>query len=200
MKLYIVRHGETEWNVRNRLQGRKDSDLTEQGIINTERLLNRLKDIEFDCIYSSPQKRAIDTAKILKSNSRVELKILKNLGEIRLGVWEGMYIDDIKKKYKEEYMAYLNTPHLYRPLGGESFKDIFIRVEDSLRDIIDNGGKNILIVSHGITIRILTAIIKKIPLEELHKIPTYEGTALNICKVKENEIKFLLEGDTLHIR
>lgn len=56
MKLYIIRHGQTEWNLAGRLQGWQNSNLTEEGIKNAERLSDRLKDIHFDYIYSSPQK------------------------------------------------------------------------------------------------------------------------------------------------
>ncbi|HLR20371.1 MAG TPA: histidine phosphatase family protein [Tissierellaceae bacterium] len=199
MNLYIIRHGQTEWNVQKRLQGWKNSNLTKQGMKNTENLSYRLKDIEFDYIYSSPQERAIDTANIIKRDKDIDINILDGLKEIGFGTWEGMDIDTINSKFGDKFETYLNRPHLYEPIDGESFEDIFKRVRKSLTDIINNGGDNVFIVSHGVTIKVLTAIIKDIPLKELYNIPIYEGTALNICRVKEKEIKFIVEGDTSHM-
>lgn len=199
MRLYIVRHGQTEWNAEKRLQGWKNSNLTREGIVNAERLSRRLGDIDFDYIYSSPQQRALDTADIIRGNKNTEITILDGLKEIGFGAWEGMPIDSINKKYKDEFDTYLNRPHLYKPIDGESFEDIFKRAEKSLENIISRGGEDILIVSHGVTIKVLTSIIKKIPLEEIYNIPIHLGTALNICEVKEDNIRFAVEGDTSHI-
>lgn len=199
LNLYIIRHGQTEWNVLRRLQGWNNSNLTEQGIKDAERLSERLKHIDFDYIYSSPQPRALDTANIIKANRSIDISLLDGLKEIGFGVWEGMSIDEINKKYDGHYNTYINTPHLYEPIDGESFEDIFKRVEESLKTIISKGGNNILIVSHGVTIKILTSIIKDIPLHELYNIPIHQGTALNVCEVKDDKIRFVIEGDASHI-
>lgn len=201
MKLYIIRHGQTEWNVARRLQGWNNSNLTREGIADAKNLAKRLEDINFDYIYSSPQKRAFETAEIIKRDENIDIIQLDGLKEIGFGKWQGMEIADIEKKYKDEYDTYKNTPHLYQPKqGGESFEDIFDRVENSLQRIIDKGGEQVLVVCHGVTIRVLIAIIKQIPLEKLYTIPIHIGTALNICQVDEGEIKFILEGDTSHMK
>lgn len=199
MKLYIIRHGQTEWNKAGRLQGWNNSNLTQHGIENAERLGQRLKDIDFDYIYSSTQKRAIDTANIIKGNRNIDIIQLEGLREIGFGSWEGMEIDEINSKYSREFDAYLNTPHLYRPIDGESFQELFSRVEDSLNRILSKKGENILIVCHGVTIKALFSIIKDIPLKELYKVPIYPGTALNICEVNKDEMHFIMEGDTSHM-
>lgn len=199
MKLYIIRHGQTEWNVEGRLQGWNNSNLTEEGRLNAEKLADRLEDIDFDFIYSSTQQRAIDTANIIKGNRNKDIIKLDELKEIGFGTWEGMAINMINEKHGESFDTYLNRPHLYQPMDGESFQDIFKRAEKALKKIIKQGGENILIVSHGVTIKVLTAIIKGIPLEELYKLPVHLGTALNICQVNDSEMKFIVEGDTSHI-
>lgn len=201
LKLYITRHGQTQWNIQTRLQGWKNSDLTKKGILDAKALAERLEGISFTHIYSSTQKRAIETAKIIKRDRDLDIVQLEGLKEIGFGQWEGMAMKDIQDKYKGEFDIYLNKPHLYKPtIHGESYEDIFKRVKKSLSDIIKSGGENILIVSHGVTIKVLTSIIKDIPLEELYKIGINKGTALNICQVKGEKIEFILEGDTTHIR
>lgn len=199
MKLYIIRHGQTKWNKEMRLQGWNNSDLTQHGVENAEKLSQRLKDIDFDYIYSSTQRRAIETANIIKGERDTEIVQLEGLREIGFGSWEGMKIEDINLKYSNEYNTYINKPHLYRPVDGESFQELFSRVKDSLERILSKKGENILIVCHGVTIKALFSIIKGIPLEEFYKIPIYLGTALNICEVNGDDIRFILEGDTSHI-
>src|SRR5699024_11199668 len=110
MKLYITRHGTTEWNLERRLQGWGDSPLTEDGKNRAIRLSNNLRDVDFDMIYSSPQKRALNTAKLIKGNKNTEIKTHDGLKELRYGVWEGMYLTDIEKKYPEDYFSYRNAP------------------------------------------------------------------------------------------
>lgn len=199
LKLYIIRHGQTEWNVERRLQGWKNSELTESGRRNAERLAEKLKDVDFDKIYTSTQKRAIDTGNIIKGDRDIELITLENLKERGFGSWEGMKIEEIDRLHGKMYKTYKETPHLYDPIDGESFEEIYARVNKALDEIISKKGENILVVSHGITIKIMISIIKEIPLERLNEIPTYEGTALSICQLDRDRLEFILEGDTSHI-
>lgn len=200
MKLYITRHGQTQWNIETRLQGWKDSDLTEKGKLDAQALADRLEEVHFTNIYSSTQKRSIETAEIIRKDRDIEIVQLKELQEIGFGKWEGMAMKDIQESYKDEFDIYLNKPHLYKATqNGESYDDIFLRVRKALEKIIQNGGEDILIVSHGVTIKILTSIIKEIPLEELYTIDINKGTSLNICEINKGKIEFVLEGDTSHL-
>ena len=81
MKLYITRHGKTEWNTIGKLQGWLDSPLTDEGIERARKLSTRLEGVDFDHIYSSPQKRALHTAEILNLED-IEITILDELMEL----------------------------------------------------------------------------------------------------------------------
>lgn len=199
MKIYFTRHGQTEWNVIGKLQGWGNSNLTEEGIERAKRLSHRLKEVDFDFIYSSSQERALDTAKIIKGDRDIEIKTLDDLREIGFGSWEGMEIKNIKEIYGDEYDTYLNRPHLYEPVDGESLLDVYERAENALNEILSRKAENVLFVSHGVTIKVLTAIIKGISLEELYQIPVQVGTALNICEYNGDKLDFIVEGDTSHI-
>ncbi|MDR7871453.1 MAG: histidine phosphatase family protein [Tissierellaceae bacterium] len=199
MRLYFTRHGQTEWNVSGKLQGWGNSNLTEKGIESAKRLSSRLENVDFDIIISSPQKRALETAELIRGNKDTEIKTLEDIREIGFGSWEGMEIQTIRQKYSDEFDTYLNRPHLYKPIDGESFEEVYRRVENALDKILSMDAENILIVSHGVTIKVLTSIIKGIPMEELYKIPVQMGTALNICEYDGNKLRFLIEEDTSHI-
>ena len=199
MKVYFTRHGQTEWNVRGRLQGWGNSNLTEKGIESARRLGDRLADIDFDFIYSSPLNRALETAKLIRGDRDTEIRIVDDLKEIGFGSWEGMIFDKVREEYGHEYDTYLNRPHLYQPIDGESLLDVYKRVENALDEILSVEAENILIVSHGVTIKVLTSIIKGISIEELYKISVQVGTALNISEYDGNKLKFLVEEDKSHL-
>ena len=112
LKLYITRHGRTEWNTIGRLQGWLDSPLTEEGIKRAERLSKRLENIDFDSIYSSSQKRALDTAHILNKKN-IEIQILDELKELSLGKWEGMKLKDNLYANKNRLLQYLLKFHQF---------------------------------------------------------------------------------------
>lgn len=199
MKLYIIRHGTTKWNVEGKLQGRKDSELTEEGVNRAIMLRYRLEDVDFDMIYSSPQNRALETAKIFKGHRNTEIITHESLCELGFGTWEGMEISEIERKFPKEYHSYTKEPESYTPLDGESFDELFIRVQNFLDDIARLDAKNILVVTHGVTIKAILAIIKGLSLKEFSSIPVYTGTALNICHISQDKIEILLEGDITHI-
>ena len=199
MKIYFTRHGQTEWNVLGKLQGWKNSNLTEKGIADAKSLAERLRDVDFDIIYSSSLKRALETAKILRAGRDLEIKALDDLREIGYGSWAGMEYEKVKELYPEDFDNYINRPHLYKPAEGESYEDLYKRVNRALNKILEDKADNILIVSHGITIRVLIAIIKGIPLEKIHTIPILLGTALNICEYDGNKLKLVVDEDTSHL-
>ena len=86
MELYIIRHGETDWNKEKRLQGRSDTELNEYGIELAEITADALKDVTFDRIYSSPLKRAYRTAEIIRLDRDIEIQTDDRLLEICFGV------------------------------------------------------------------------------------------------------------------
>lgn len=200
MKIYITRHGETEWNKEGRMQGWKNSNLTEDGIKNAKKLGERLKHVDFDCIYCSPLGRAVDTAKYIRQDKDTKIVLIDSLKEMGFGKWEGMEQDTINELYPIEYFNFWNKPHLYSPIEGESFDELFKRIKDVLNQIISNSSlENVLIVSHAVAIKAIYAIIKNYPLEELWKPPFLQGTSLTIIEVEDNETNIILEADTSHL-
>lgn len=199
MKLYLTRHGETEWNVARKLQGWGDSNLTEEGTRRAIKLGERLVDIDFDRIYSSPQGRALETARLIRGDKDTKIVTHDGLKELGLGLWEGMELDAIEDLYPNEYHLYRNKPNEYESLEGESFQDLFERVEAFLEEILAMDVENILIISHGITIKAIITIIKGLTLDEFSELPVLTGTALNICEVNGNVLEMILEDDTSHI-
>ncbi len=199
MKIYITRHGETEWNKEDRLQGFKNSRLTKEGIGGAIKLSQSLSHIDFDYIYTSPLARALETAKLIKKDKKTPIVELDGLKEINLGKWEGMKKTDIKALYPESYYNFWNNPKAYIPHGGESFKDLFLRIDSVLKIILQQKCENILIVSHGISLKVLFCIMKDTAIEDFWETSYLDNNSLTIVDLKDNEVSFIIENDTSHL-
>lgn len=201
MKIYITRHGQTLWNKQGKMQGWWDSDLTEEGIINAKKLGESLKDIDFDCIYSSPLGRAYETAKYIRGDKNTPIIIKENLKEMGFGIWEGMEHSKVDELYPEQKHDFWNQPNLYLPVeGGESYQELIERVSIELQDILqDNAGDNILLVAHAAVIKAIFLVVKNLPLEDFWSPPFLANNCLSILEVKEEGLEFVLEVDTTRL-
>ncbi len=198
LQLFFTRHGETRWNVENRLQGRLNSDLTENGIRDAKLLGKRLSTIDFDVVYASPSKRAVETAKLIMEDRMVPLKTDDRLMEIHLGSWEGRTTLEIQQSEPELFHFYQEKPTLFKGTG-ESFEDVKKRVESVLMDLeLKHPTGHILIVTHGVVIKVLQTILKERSLDRVWEPPYIEGTSLSIVKLVEGKRSLVLEGDITH--
>ena len=200
MKLYIARHGETEWNRQGRMQGWHNSGLTEKGVLNARKLGARLKDIEFGCIYCSPLGRAIDTARHIKGDKDTEIIIKDALKEMGFGCWEGKEQQEVMSRHPEQRHNYWHKPHLYQPVDGESYEDLIERVRAVFNEIAENTEyENVLIVTHAAVIKAIYSIVKDIPLEGFWGDPYMYDTCLTVLEIKDGAIRLILEADTSHL-
>lgn len=200
MKLYITRHGETEWNKAGKMQGWMNSNLTGKGVENAKRLGESLKDIEFDRIYSSPLGRALDTAKYIRGSKNTEIIIKDSLKEMGFGCWEGVEQKEVERLYPVQRHNFWSKPHLYEPVDGESYQELIIRVDAVLEEIMkDMSAENILIVTHAAVKKAIYSVLKDIPLADFWGPPYLYDTCLTVLEIKDGEIKWLLEADTSHM-
>lgn len=200
MKIYITRHGETEWNRAGKMQGWKNSNLTEKGIENAKKLGESLKQINFDCIYCSPLGRAVETAKCIRGDKETQIVLKESLKEMGFGLWEGMEHIKVEELYPNQKFNFWNKPNLYEPVEGESFEQLLCRARQALDEIISNTEhENILIVSHAIFIKAIYGIIKNYPIEEFWNPPFIYDTCLSILEIKNDKINIILEADVSHL-
>lgn len=200
MKIYITRHGQTKWNIEGRMQGTKNSNLTEQGKKEALNLGNSLKNIKIEYIYTSPLTRANETALLIRGEKDIPVEIYENLKEMNFGIWEGMHSDDIVKAYGAEHYKFWNEPHLYTPIDGETFEAFLKRIQNALNDIINqNKGENILLVTHAVVIKAIYTIVKGYKLKDFWNPPYINNTCITILDCNEDNCQFILEADTSHI-
>lgn len=157
-KILLIRHGETEWNREIRIQGNKNSPLTDKGIKQAHDAEEKLNKIDIDAVYSSPLERAFKTAEIIVKNRNQKIIKRDNLREINFGPWEGKTKKEIKSSDPCEYYNFINKPDQFSLNGAETCFDVQKRIVSEINNIFENNtGKTILVVSHGISI--LTAAL-----------------------------------------
>jgi len=158
--LYLVRHGETQWNVERRFQGQGDSPLTDKGIEQAKQAAEKLKHVKFAAVYSSDLLRAKRTAKIIALEKDLALQTSKALRERFFGKFEGTLINDFFEKYglkmrelTEAAKKELQENHIDPTI--ESNESLITRFVTFLREVsLANLGKNILVVTHGGALRL----------------------------------------------
>jgi broad specificity phosphatase PhoE len=156
VKIYFVRHGETQYNIEKRMQGFCDSPLTDRGIAQAKAVGKGLADIEFTAVYSSESQRVLDTAKHAIGHLNLTINPDSRLKEMNFGVLESLLESEIKERYGDilERLFTLKDLHMSAP-EGESYSQLFTRTTSMINDIVqkhkDEGG-NILVFSHGVTI------------------------------------------------
>lgn len=199
--LYLVRHGETEWNTEKRMQGHKDSPLTENGKLQTSWLGEVLHDIEFDAIYASSSNRTKQTAEIVRSNRNLPIILSDNLKEIYMGEWEGRLTHEVEEEYPEDYYNFWYNPNIYKPKIGETFYDVQNRAIPEINNIITkHSGKNILVVTHTVTLKIIMSTFENRSISNLWDPPYIHPTSLSCVEIIDDKYSIKLYGDTTHYR
>lgn len=152
MQLYLVRHGETDWNILGKYQGWIDIPLNDKGLQQAQALKKAFASKTIHAIYCSDSTRAIQTASPIQEVTHISLAVDKRLREIHVGYYEGLTYEEIQKKYPNHPSDRLRSAQVP---GGESFKEVRARVETLLKEIWQKYPIDavIVIVTHGGVIR-----------------------------------------------
>lgn len=164
--LYLVRHGETDWNAKKRYQGVTDLSLNLNGRKQAQLLAERLKDIPFTRCYTSELKRAQETAEAIVGLNKVT-RIIKEpaLREISFGKWEGLTYGQVARNYPEEVKAWVESNGLIPPVGGESLRDLEKRLLGWFEPLVaEKPAGNILVVAHGGVLRLFLCLLLAVPI------------------------------------
>jgi len=202
-KLYLARHGETEWNRIRRVQGSTDTELNAEGIRQARKLAKRLSKESINIIYSSSLKRALKTAEIAAEYINCEVVKSEKYHEMRLGPWEGMTLNEIRENYGEHFRVYRENPANFRMPGAETFPDLTERTYNAISEIVKkHNSENILVVSHGTAIKAAIMRILEIDMNNYAKF-RIDNASITIIGFPEdnpgNPVIFCL-NDTGHLK
>lgn len=149
MKLYIIRHGQTDWNIAKKIQGRQDIPLNERGRYQAGCLKKAMENRPVTAVFSSPQIRAMETAKAVASSSGSVVIPVKDLMEINYGSWEGKTEEELLQEDRALYEAWWSHPAETAPPGGESISQVNERCQKAWKEIKPQLAGDAAIVAHG---------------------------------------------------
>ncbi len=176
--LYVIRHGETEWNTQRRYQGQLDSPLTEKGRSKIEEQKGLLRDLSFSRVYCSPLGRCRQTLELL-SPETVIVDFDDRLMEFHLGVLQGKTHDQVPEHHQDQQKIFWEDPDNFDLEGAETFESLEKRASSLLDEIRDQEGP-ILFVTHTVIIKMLLKILEKRELKNLWDDPhLFPGTLMH---------------------
>ena len=150
--ILLARHGETDWNLEGRFQGFADPPLNDTGRAQAAGLGAQLMDVELTAVYSSPLRRAFETAELLAAPHRLAPVALEALREVDVGSWQGLTREEVETRYPEQFTRWLDYGQGWQ--DGESYDEMARRVVAMLLQLATaHDGNRILVVTHGGPIR-----------------------------------------------
>lgn len=165
MEIYIVRHGQTLWNQGKRLQGSTDIELNDNGRDLAIKTGIALKNTRIDVIYSSPLKRAYETASLIRGDRDIDIITDDRIRELSFGYFEGQSLSELIKDESLTFRYFFKQPHLYKPADdGESLEHLIERAGSFMQEIIEPLEKTcerVMIVAHGALNKAIMCHIKK---------------------------------------
>jgi alpha-ribazole phosphatase/probable phosphoglycerate mutase len=202
MKIYLIRHGQTDWNIQGRIQGSHDIPLNERGRRQAELLAKAMDSRPVSRIFSSTLTRAMETAERISRRQKVDICPMPRLIEVEFGKWQGMTWDEIMEAYPKEYRLWALGPDEVSPPGGETQDQVISRCVLAAREIlkITGGREDAAIVSHGATIAcLLSYMMRNHPEAESIIVENTSITTVNYSPLTE-DFMLLEMNDTSHMR
>lgn len=154
-EVYLVRHGETEWNLTGRRQGQLDSPLSESGMMEVQRTAKRIESLPVDGVFSSPLGRAISTAQTYAHALEQTITAVDDLRELDHGDMAGMTSEEIERAFPGELARRSRDKYQWRFPNGESYADADLRAASALRQVAESGSSRPLVVTHEMIARML---------------------------------------------
>jgi broad specificity phosphatase PhoE len=187
--VYLIRHGETQWNTQRRWQGQADIPLNTSGIQQAELLAEWIhtRDVAFSAIYSSDLKRSFMTAQAIADRLQLETSSSQAWREIHVGKWEGLSADDINIRFPGMYEAWLDNVETFVLPNGESVGLLQKRIRAAFNEIVGKHcGEAIIVVTHGAALSALLAGLQKRNLKEAWRDPNRRIDNTGVIVVRAN--------------
>lgn len=199
MKIYMIRHGETDWNTIKRLQGRSDIELNAKGRRLAELTAEALWAVDFSRIYTSPLKRAKETAMIIRRDREIPVHEEPRIIEMCFGIYEGLCSG--KENYTipdPNFSHFFTQPDQYiPPEGAESIEELCERTTEFLQELVSNQDMKedtVLISTHGAAMMGLLSSVHNRGIAGFWGKGVHKNCAVTILETTENGISILEEG------
>ncbi|MCR4403267.1 MAG: histidine phosphatase family protein [Firmicutes bacterium] len=200
-RVFLVRHGETEWNAAHRFQGHRDIPLSAGGELQAERLSHRLARESLAAVYASDLSRAVATAQAIARPHGVPVVELRELREIDMGEWEGMSFEELQRTRSSDVSRWLEDTTNNPIPGGESYANLMDRVVPKVMELVSaHPDASICVVSHAGPVKMVLCDALGITPDSRHRIRLTNGSlsAVEYCPGKAPRV--LLMNDSCHLR
>ena len=179
--IYLVRHAQAVGNLERRFQGHTDHPLTPMGILQARSVGHRFQALPIRQVYTSPLRRAYDTAAAIASIHGQAPVREPGLIEINGGDLEDRLFDELSAIYPEEYRNFIEAPHSFTAVGqGETYRQVYERMRDVTLELADrHRGQTIVLVSHGCALRCLLSYAMGLPLQRMNEVPWGQNTGVS---------------------
>ena len=185
--IWLARHGETQWTVEQRFDGRRNLPLTDAGREQCQKLAMQLATQPLDAIISSPLLRSKETAEILARPHALTVITDKRFEEMDYGEWEGLTYEEAQSMDRELFSRWENDPATVAPPGGESGEEVAARVVAAFEDVRGcHQGQQFLIVAHKTVNRILLCHMLDLPISDYRRSIPQGPCALNQIEIQAN--------------
>ncbi|MFO7633002.1 MAG: histidine phosphatase family protein [Caldilinea sp.] len=171
-ELWLVRHGQTDWNLQGRYQGQADPPLNKTGLQQADLAAEKLAGRRYAALYSSDLERARVTAEAIGRKLGMEVLVDPRLREVNQGDWEGLLVTEIQTRYPAEWEArQRDRLHFRSPGGGESVQDVATRIWAAVDDLATrHPHESLILVSHGLALATILCRIQGLPLSQAREL------------------------------
>jgi probable phosphoglycerate mutase len=202
---YLVRHGDTDWNQEQRIQGQMDVGLNDMGRAEVARTAQRLAGIIFTTVYASDLSRAWETASIIldarPANARPEPRPTRALREISYGAFEGKTWDEIRAMDPRTKDRSYTRDLDFAPDNGESFRQLLQRTGEFGESLVrDHSGENVLVVAHSGSLRALAVRLLGLPDDAFWRIRGMDPAAISILQREQDPPSLIGWNDSGHLQ
>ena len=195
---YLVRHAETTWNLEGRIQGSRDTQLSPDGLAQTEKTVAFLSTLPFDIVFTSPLARARAIAEPVAASLGILPIVVPELREIEFGDWEGHTWDEVGAMFPATMAAWeLKSPEA-RPDGGESLADVGDRARKVRLMLESNLGQLVLVVAHGGFNRVLMSVLLDLPPSKSDN-STQPNASISVFEANNSKWQVQLRDSTCHL-
>lgn len=199
MKIYLIRHGETDWNIVKRLQGATDIPLNENGEALAGATCEGMKDVRIDMIFTSPLKRAYRTAELVRGERDIPIIPDDRIREICFGDYEGLVSRSEGYSIPDpDFKFFFTKTELYKtPPNGESIESLLKRTGEFLEELKsreDLRDKNILVSSHGAAVRALLTNVEKCDIAHFWGNGVHKNCGVSCVELVDGEYQILWEN------
>jgi probable phosphoglycerate mutase len=199
LRLYLLRHGETEYSKTGGYCGELDPELTPEGVRMAQGFADAYRSLPWKAAYVSPMKRTIATAKPLCDAVGLEMRLRDGLKEIRYGEWEGRTQEYVRQHYLEDFMRWLAEPAWNPPTGGETAVEIASRAALVIAEIEQHADGNVLVVSHKATLRIILCSLLGVDLGRYRDRIQFLAASVSVVRFDEHGPLLETLGDRSHL-